>query len=111
MIKMTTFGKRLKVLREKKELSQEVLGRKLHLSQSIIAHYEAGRKQPSQDILQRLADFFGVSIDYLLGRSLPANPTPAITPEDEKKLEEYEQQLDEVVSQIKEIFKKYTTKP
>ncbi|KYH31891.1 helix-turn-helix domain-containing protein [Neomoorella mulderi] len=71
---MATFGERLKSLREQKELSQEALGKKFHLSQSIIAHYEAGRKQPSQDILQRLADFFNVSVDFLLGRTDDPNP-------------------------------------
>jgi transcriptional regulator with XRE-family HTH domain len=69
VIFMATFGERLKLLREQKDLSQEALGKIFHLTQSIIAHYEAGRKQPSQQTLRKFADFFNVSVDYLLGRT------------------------------------------
>ncbi|NHM28897.1 helix-turn-helix domain-containing protein [Desulfofundulus sp. TPOSR] len=75
---MTIFGKRLRELREKKNLSQEALGKLFHLSQSMIAHYEAGRKQPSQQTLRQMADFFGVSIDYLLGRTNDPRPVDKI---------------------------------
>lgn len=66
---MASFANRLKLLREECKLSQEELGKIFHLSQSIIAHYEAGRKQPSQETLKKLADYFHTSVDYLLGRS------------------------------------------
>ncbi|MCL6446826.1 MAG: helix-turn-helix transcriptional regulator [Armatimonadetes bacterium] len=72
---MNTFGQRLKVLREEKKLSQEELGKIFHLSQSTIAYYEKDKKQPSQKTLQKFADFFNVSVDYLLGRT--NNPKPA----------------------------------
>lgn len=71
---MATFGERLKLLREQKDLSQEALGKIFHLTQSIIAHYEAGRKQPSQQTLRKFADFFNVSVDYLLGRTDDPRP-------------------------------------
>jgi transcriptional regulator with XRE-family HTH domain len=75
------YGQRLKLLRDEKRLSQEELGKVFHLSQSIIAHYEAGRKQPSLHTLNKLADFFNVSVDYLLDRTdvpnLQEHPTEA----------------------------------
>lgn len=71
---MTSFGDRLKNLREKKGLSQQELAKRFNLSQSTIAYYENDKKQPNQNTLQRLADFFEVSVDYLLGRT--DDPTP-----------------------------------
>lgn len=67
---MITFGRRLKELREKKEMSQEELGRRFNLSQSTIAYYEMDKKQPSQNTLHKMADYFEVTTDYLLGRDL-----------------------------------------
>lgn len=67
--RMATFRERLKLLREEKGLSQKALGKLLNLSQSAIAYYETGDKEPTQETLHRLADYFGVSVDYLLGRT------------------------------------------
>lgn len=71
---MATFGQRLKQLREEKELSQQELAKLFSLSQSTIAYYELDKKQPSQKTLQRLAEFFGCTVDYILGRTDIRNP-------------------------------------
>ncbi len=63
------FGKRLKILREKHHLSQQELGNKLSLAKQTISGYENGTRKPDQDILVRFADYFEVSVDYLLGRT------------------------------------------
>jgi transcriptional regulator with XRE-family HTH domain len=60
---------RLKKLRETKGLNQQGLAMKLGLSQSTISFYETGERKPDLEALIQLADFFGVSIDYLIGRS------------------------------------------
>lgn len=73
---MITFGQRLKMLREKKELSQEELGRRFNLSQSTIAYYELDKKQPSQNTLHKMADFFEETTDYILGRDKIVVKTP-----------------------------------
>jgi transcriptional regulator with XRE-family HTH domain len=73
-ILMATFGQRLKQLREEKELSQQELAKLFSLSQSTIAYYELDKKQPSQKTLQRLAEFFGCTVDYILGRTDIRNP-------------------------------------
>lgn len=62
------FARRLKVLRESRGISQEELARVLSVSASSIGMYEQGRREPDHDKLRALADYFSVSIDYLLGR-------------------------------------------
>ena len=65
---MSDFGELLKRLREDANLTQKQLGEKLHLSKSVIYHYEHSMRAPSADILMQIADVFHVSVDYLLGR-------------------------------------------
>ena len=61
-------GKRLKKLRLERKLTQEELGKIIHVSKVSISGYENGNRTPDTDTLQKLADFFGVTTDYLLGR-------------------------------------------
>lgn len=67
------FGQTLKNLRTSKKLSQSNLGKILGISSSTIGMYEQGRRFPDQATLTKIADFFDVSTDYLLGRN-PKNP-------------------------------------
>ena len=62
------FPQRLQRLRERHRISRKVLGELCGLSKNIIGQYERGEKSPSVDTLVLLADHFGVSVDYLLGR-------------------------------------------
>lgn len=62
------FPQRLQTLREKRRLSRRTLAELCGLSKNMISLYERGEKAPSVDALINLADFFGVSTDYLLGR-------------------------------------------
>jgi transcriptional regulator with XRE-family HTH domain len=67
------FGQRLKFLREEKKITQDELAAKIGVGRPTIAGYETKGKQPSFEILEKLADYFGVSIDYLLGRTNDLN--------------------------------------
>lgn len=60
------LGKRLKQLRGKK--TQQEIADKLGVSRSRYSHYENEHVQPDIDLLQKMADIFEVSVDYLLGR-------------------------------------------
>lgn len=60
---------RIAQLRREKHLNQIGLAMKMNISQYMVSAYETGRHQPSLDMLAELSDFFGVSIDYLSGRS------------------------------------------
>jgi transcriptional regulator with XRE-family HTH domain len=71
---------RIKELREKKGLQQKELSIDLGVSQPTISDWESGRKQPSSKSAAKIADYFSVSLDYLLGRETET----AITPEDVK---------------------------
>ena len=59
----------LRNLREDHDLTQKQVGQILHISQRSYAHYEAGTREIPLDILVRLADYYGVSLDYIVGRT------------------------------------------
>ena len=63
------FAERLRELRRSRSLTQKELGIKIGLSKAVVSKYETGMGYPSFDILIRIAQFFGVSTDYLLGAS------------------------------------------
>lgn len=60
---------RLKELREKKKLSQLRLAIELNLNQNSISRYESGVREADYMTLIAFADYFNVSLDYLLGRT------------------------------------------
>ena len=60
---------RIKELREAQGLSQKALAIDLHVTQPTISAWESGAKKMSNESATRVADFFHVSMDYLLGRS------------------------------------------
>ncbi len=60
---------RIKDLREDRDLRQSDLARETGIDQRTISNYETGKTMPDAYSLVRLADFFGVSIDYLLCRT------------------------------------------
>lgn len=63
------FHDRLKGLREDKDLAQWELAEKLNITRSALANYETGLREPSFDILIKIADYFNVTLDYLLCRT------------------------------------------
>ena len=63
------FGERLRALREEKNLTRESLASKLIVSYSAVSKYETNVRFPDKGTLINLADFFDVSVDYLLCRS------------------------------------------
>lgn len=60
--------KNLKFLRNKNGLSQKEIGKIFHASQNTVSQWENGTRKPSYEIIQEIADYFKVSVDYLLGR-------------------------------------------
>ncbi len=59
------FSRRLRQLREKRGISRRVLAELCGLSGKSISRYERGERTPSMADVEKLADFFGVSIDFL----------------------------------------------
>ena len=60
---------RLKELRKKKGFSQLRLATDLNTTQNTISRYETGEREPGIDDLIKIADYFNVSVDYLIGRT------------------------------------------
>lgn len=93
------FSQRLRELREEKGLSQEELANKLDLPRTSITHYESkdSERLPRKGRLYQIADFFDVSVDYLLGRT------------NEKKLDDTEEKFVKDTQQltVNELRKKY----
>lgn len=62
------FSDRLKALRKEMGLTQTEFAEKFHISNGAIGMWESGQRMPDVHTIQEIADFFHVSIDYLLGR-------------------------------------------
>ena len=56
-------------LRTERGLSQETLASRLGMSKSTIAMWETGKRTPSPEVYEELADFFNVDMDYIYGRT------------------------------------------
>lgn len=63
------FGQRLRMLRERKKLKRKVLSELCGLASTAIKRYEEGECEPTLHSLIAIADFFDVSVDYLVGKS------------------------------------------
>lgn len=64
---MNGFEQRLTQLRESRDLQKNQLAKILHVSDSCVSQYENGSSMPGYDTLLCIAQYFGVSVDYLLG--------------------------------------------
>lgn len=62
-----TFPQKIKKAREETGFTQREVAKEVNLPQSTIAKYETGNLEPSLETLGILADFYGVSVDWLLG--------------------------------------------
>lgn len=61
--------KRIRELREDADLTQEKIGKLIQVPQRSYAYYECGQRMVPPRVLCALADFYGVSVDYILGRT------------------------------------------
>ena len=65
---MKIFAERLVELRKEKGISQATLAKELQVSASVVCYWETDQSEPTAPNLNKLADYFNVSVDYLLGR-------------------------------------------
>ena len=66
---MTNLPERMLALRKSKGLKQEEAAKLSGLSYMSYRRYETGEREPNASSLWKIADFYGVSVDYLIGRS------------------------------------------
>lgn len=101
------LGKRLRYLREKRKLSQLELAKKLDMPNQNLSNYERGFRQPDYETLNKIADFFDVTADYLLGRS----DDPQLTEKEEKEVDKETKELLNLLDNLpEEERKKYIEK-
>ncbi|PGC22780.1 transcriptional regulator [Bacillus wiedmannii] len=63
------IGEKIKELRKNGKITQEQLGNAIGVSKMAISYFEKGKKSPGRESLEKIADYFNVTTDYLLGRS------------------------------------------
>ena len=100
MIDMSMFGKRIKELRGKR--TQEEVAEKIGISRARLSHFETGRREPDLELVNRFADFYGVTTDYLLGKS----NDPRLTADQDKNFDEKAEKLLKIFENIKDEEKK-----
>lgn len=109
---MADFPSRLKALREENSLLQKELAAILKLNRATLASWESGNRTPELGTAEKLADFFKVSIDYLLGRTNERQPDSemhalSLSPDELVLLKKYRQMQERqknVMQQIAETI-------
>lgn len=87
---MSILSERLKQLRDEKEVMQKEVASYLNITTSAYGFYEQDKRTPTPEVLSKLADFFKVSVDYLLGKTEEKrNIKSTITKKDEKDHDEF----------------------
>ena len=94
-----SFNERLKELRLRHNLSQEKLSRKLNIVTRTYIYYEKGHRSPSLELLTRIAEFFKVSISYLLDEQ---SEFTVNAQEQEGKYENHD--VDRLVDEVSRLF-------
>lgn len=69
------FSRSLALLRQERGISQRVAAKELGISQALLSHYENGIREPGLAFVVRACDFYNVSADFLLGRTMTRNGT------------------------------------
>ena len=113
MLGMGAFAERLKKVRESQGLSQRAIALATGITPAQISRYEAGLQSPTEDAIRKIAQFLGVSADYLLGLTDDPIPKsgelPAFIKEKLKRLEELEKERErllEIIEELKKIAEK-----
>ena len=65
---MKNYGELLKNERLNRKLSQESLAKAIGVTQAQISYYESNTNEPSISVCEKIADFYGISVDELIGR-------------------------------------------
>ena len=68
--------RRIRNLREDRDLRQEDVAKVLHCSQACYSNYENGKRDIPTEVLDKLANYYNVSVDYLLSRTYRKEPYP-----------------------------------
>ncbi|MBZ9635559.1 helix-turn-helix domain-containing protein [Clostridium sp. FP1] len=70
------FNNRLRALRQDSDLTQDELSKALHIDRKTLSNYETAYRTPNIYLVIKMADYFNISTDYLLGRTNIQTPYP-----------------------------------
>ena len=73
---------RIRELRKENKMTMKQLGEIIGVAESTISQYETGKREPDNEMLLRLAEHFGVTVDFLLGASAQKETPSALTKKD-----------------------------
>jgi Helix-turn-helix. len=116
------LSKRLSLLRKEKKKTQQEMADYLGITRPAYTAYETGNRHPDYDTLQKIADYFDVSVDYLLGRTdikstKVAGKEVELSPEEYKLFEELKKHpilfhdlASDPEGKVKELLKLYKMK-
>lgn len=88
---------RIKSLRIEKGVSQNELAKHFNITQQAISGYESGSREPNAEMLKKLADYFDVSLDYLMGITDIRNPYEDVNFESNSKAKTLDDALIELM--------------
>ena len=86
---------RIKELRKKKNISQREFAKIIGAAPNTVCNWENGNREPDNDTLKRIADYFNVTVDYLLGRDTPKSDD--LTPEEQLDVA---RQIDDIINNM-----------
>jgi transcriptional regulator with XRE-family HTH domain len=81
-----SMGERLRELRQKRSISQEEVARHIGITRSAYSHYEINNRQPVYETLMKLAAFFDVTLDYIIGGVDPNQTAEAAAGPDSREI-------------------------
>lgn len=76
------FSRCLSLLRQEKGISQRAAAKDLGISQALLSHYENGVREPGLAFVTRACDYYNVSADFLLGRTLTKDGSTIVSPDE-----------------------------
>lgn len=91
---------KLRDLREDRDLTQEDVAKLIGIDQRTLSNYENGKTNPDSFVITKLADFYGVSADYLIGRETERTAQISMI---QDKLAKIQKELSDVLEEIKKL--------
>jgi transcriptional regulator with XRE-family HTH domain len=102
-----TTGKRIRLLRRSKGVTQTELGQAIGVGKTTISNYETGYSSPDTETLSKMAQYFNVSTDYLLCQT--DDPTPRIKAKIATKIDPDNPDIEKNLWEIREGINHYVT--
>lgn len=95
-----TFARRLKALRKESNMTQIEFAKKFNIANGTVGNWESGNRQPDYATLQKIADYFNVSVGYLLGNYFDTNEISCARQTVKKLVEEREVSISDIENKL-----------